>query len=325
MIPLKLVFAVIIAASPAVEPPTLHPVKVPPGLAAVTTVPEFSGLAWSPTLERYLVVSDDTGRKETQTNHAPMVLGLSSQGILDGRPIPITGVESVNDAEAICPGPNGTYFLVTSHSPNRKGHTPTNRRQLLHLKEQKRSLAVLGHVDLTAIEGGTSLQEIAGLPADGRLDIEALAYDKGTLFVGLKSPLGARGAAVILRLADPVGAMRAGRIKREAISRWIEVPLCLDAGSKNVCQGFSDMTFLPDGSLVVSANAPKGGPHDGGGALWWLRRPVGDSAPVLLRRFAGHKPEGVALSPSRRSLMVVFDCGQGTPLWTELPLPVSPL
>jgi hypothetical protein len=44
---------------------------------------------------------------------------------------------------------------------------------------------------------------------------------------------------------------------------------------------------------------------------------------VLLGRFPKLKPEGVTLSPSGRSLVVVFDCDTQAPKWTEIPLPVS--
>jgi hypothetical protein len=62
------------------------------------------------------------------------------------------------------------------------------------------------------------------------------------------------------------------------------------------------------------------GVADGGGALWWARAPAGASPPVLLRRFEGLKPEGVALSP-RRGLAVIFDRDRQPPVWMELPAP----
>jgi hypothetical protein len=42
---------------------------------------------------------------------------------------------------------------------------------------------------------------------------------------------------------------------------------------------------------------------------------------VLLARFHKLKPEGVTLSSTGRSLVVVFDCDDQAPKWTELPLP----
>jgi hypothetical protein len=301
--------------------PAIRSIAVPPELAAVTSNPEPSGIVWSPSRRRYLVVTDDSGLRDKGTNHEPVLLGLGEDGSLDKAPIPIRGVKTINDPESICAGPDGTYFLVTSHSPNRENKTAADRRQLLQLKEGKGALQVAAGMDLTKIKGGRSLLEIAGLPKDGRLDIEAVTYHGGTIFIGLKSPLTDRGEAIILRLSNPLEALRSGKLHETAIERFAAVSLCLAAKSGQVCQGISDMIFLADGSLVLSANAPKGGPKDHGGALWHLPAPVGKTPPVLLQRFPRLKPEGVTLSASGRSLIVVFDCDDQAPEWTEVPLP----
>jgi hypothetical protein len=294
--------------------PATRAIEVPPALSAIVGAPELSGLVWSPQLERYLVVTDDTG---DEAPHAPLVLALDRSGRLDPSPVPIAGIESLNDPEAICAGPEGTFFLTTSHSPNKKGKTKADRRALLWLELRGRKLVVRGRLDLTAVEGGRSPLEIVEAAPDARLDIEALAYRDGALYVGLKSPLGKSGEAAILRLADVAGAMRSGRIGEKALSLWARLPLCLEVEGERICQGISDMLFLDDGSLVLTGNSPKGAPKDGGGALWSAAAPVGSAAPRMLERFPGLKPEGVAVSPSR-GLAVVFDRGSKVPLWIEL-------
>ena len=302
--------------------PEIRPIAVPPELAAVTSNPELSGVVWSPSLRRYLVVTDDSGLRDKGTNHQPLLLGLSQGGALDKAPMLIHGVKAINDPESICTGPDGTYFLVTSHSPNRENKTAPERRQLLQLKEDKGALWVLASMDLTHVKGAESLLALAGLPADGRLDIEAITYHAGALFVGFKSPLTDHGEAAILRVSNPLAALRAGKLSANAVERFVAVRLCVDGKDAQVCQGISDMTFLADGSLILSANAPKGGPKDNGGALWHLTAPIGKTPAILLGRFPKLKPEGVTLSPSGRSLVVVFDCDTQAPKWTEIPLPV---
>ena len=296
-------------------------VVVPAELAAVTSNPEFSGVVWSPLRRRYLVVTDDSGLRDKGSNHEPMLLALGEDGALDKVPIPIRGVKAINDPESICAGPDGTYFLITSHSPNHANKTSAERRQLLQLKEDKGALKVMARTDLTKLKGGGSLLALAGLPPDGRLDIEAVTYHGGALYIGLKSPLSERGEAVIVRLSNPLEALRADKLRESAVERFAAVPLCVSVKDRQVCQGISDMTFLSDGSLVLSANAPKGGPKDHGGALWHLSAPVGKTPPVLLERFPGLKPEGVTLSSTGSSLMVVFDCDDRAPQWTEVTLP----
>lgn len=306
--------------------PTPREVAVPPALLEVTSPPELSGIAWSAALDRYLVVSDDTGVRGRGGRHAPMVLALDASGRgLDPAPIPIAGIDALKDAEAICAGPDGTFFLLTSHSPSNEGKTGRARRQLLHLALRGRGLAALGALDLTAPGGASALLAVAGLDPGGQLDLEAVAYHAGALYVGLKSPLAADGRAVILRLADPMGAARAGRVPPGALTRFAAVPLCVEQAGRRVCEGFSDLLFLQDGSLVAAANAPKGGPSDGGGAVWWLPAPPAGASPRVLARFPGLKPEGIALAPDGRRLAVVFDRGaEQPPLFTELELPGPP-
>ena len=235
--------------------------------------------------------------------------------------MPIEGLRELNDGESICAGPAGTFFLTTSHSPNRKGKTSPGRRQLLHLRLAGRALQVQGSADLTTArsDDGQPLLGIAGLSTDERLDIEAITFHDGALLIGLKSPLSARGGAVILRLADPVRALAAGRIPRGAVTRFAEVALRSSRQGPPVAQGIADLTVLADGSLILLGNAPKGGPTDGGGALY--RLPAGAAAPTLLERFDGLKPEGVTLAADGRSLLIVFDNDTQPPLWVRRPLP----
>jgi len=157
------------------------------------------------------------------------------------------------------------------------------------------------------------------VPAGG-VDIEGLAFQAGTLYVGLKAPQTAAGAALILRIRDVLPALQTGVLPPELVQRWAEVPLRVSAASGSVVQGISDLAFLPDGSLAIVANSPKQMPADGGGALWWLR-PGGP--PRLLRRFPGLKPEGVTLTPDGKALMIVFDTDRQPPLWVRQALPAG--
>jgi transposase len=229
--PLALVLAADLAA------PAIHDVSIPTGLRAVTSNPEFSGIVWSPAHKRYLIVTDDTGLPDRGTKRTPLVVALSENGTLDSEPVPIAGIKKMDDAESICAGPDGTFFLATSHSPNDDGETHKSRRLLLHLKVANRSLKVLGQLDLTELDGSQSLLEVAGLPKDGRLDVEALAYRDRSLYIGLKSPLAKNGAAVILRLSDPVKAAHDRRVRVGSLVAFAQVLLCIPVDDQSVCQG----------------------------------------------------------------------------------------
>jgi hypothetical protein len=303
----------------------IRSIQVPPSIAAHSSNPELSGVAWSSLWKRYVVVSDDTGSQEEGTTHAPEVFTLTEDGIMDPEPTPIAGVEKLNDPESICPGPAGSFFITTSHSRNKKGHTPSSRRILVQVEPRGKQLNIVGSLDLTQVQSaaGSGLLAAAGLAPDGALDIEALAFRDRQLFIGLKSPLNAAGEATILKLADAENVVRSGNVPVGAIQTWRVVPLCVQAPTGRVCEGISNMTFLHDGSLVLLGTAPKGGPTDGGGALWYLADPaVPTKLPRLIRHFEGLKPEGVTLSNDGGSIVIVFDRDRLEPAWMKWPIPI---
>lgn len=308
----KLALAPLFALALAEPGPAPVAMPVPGALLELTSMPEPSGVVWSKELSRYLVISDDTGRKERGTNHLPILFAVSSAGVFDAAPVPIVGIEKLNDAEAICHGPDGTYLLATSHSQNRKGRDKAERRLLLQLALRGRMLYVVRSLDLyDAIAAARVLPE-------GGVDIEALALHQGSLYVGLKAPQSAQGHAIILRIAELAAWLKPGAPAPRSIERWAELPLRVPAASGEATQGISDMSFLPDGSLAVLANSPKHLPADGGGALWLLKKP---QAPRLVRRFLGLKPEGVTLTEDGRALLIVIDHDRQQPLWLRQPLP----
>jgi len=294
-------------------------ITVPAVLMQQNATLEPSGVVWVPALKRYLVVSDDTGTELQK--HEPWVFAMNSQGALDDKAVPILGIGEVNDPESICNGPNGTFFLCTSHSENKKGKVKPPRRLLLQLKLEGRALRVLSHVDLTTAQDGKGggLLTIAGLDPNGKLDIEAITYRQGALLIGLKAPLTTHGSAVILQLKNPVETLRAGRIEPGALTRYKEVDLHASRPGGMIGRGFADLSTLPDGSIVLCANSPKNMPGDGGGGVYWLK--PGANAPLLLREFPGLKPEGVTLAENGKELVVVFDENLNPPHWIRLPLP----
>lgn len=291
----------------------IAPIKVPRQISERTGL-ELSGAAWSPALSRYILVSDDIS--DEGSKHSPLLFALSEAGQLDPAPIAIEGIAELNDPESITSGPEGTFFICTSHSPNKKGHLPESRRRLLQIAlGADRKAKVIGQVDLSTArtaDGKSAWGE------GGVLDIEGIAFREGALYVGLKAPLGSDGSASIMRLPEIASIVKTGAIPAGALAVWSRARYCVPHEGKSVCEGIADLAFLPDGSLLVAGNAPKGMPTDGGGSLWKLE-PKG-STPQLLKRFDGLKPEGIALAPDHASAIVVFDTDGRQPLWIRWPL-----
>ncbi len=305
-------------ATPAGETAT-EPLKVPEALSRRTSL-ELSGLVWAPRIQRYLAVSDDV--TDGARKHAPWIFTIDEQGRMDADPLTV-GAADLNDPEAICAGPDGTFFVATSHSVSKHGKLEPARRRLLHLgltgngqSPLGATLAVLGEVDLT------SAKSQAGGPAlPAGLDVEALTFSVDALLIGLKAPLTEDGSAQIFRFADPLPQLRAGAITQGAIRHSANVRLCFPDTSPRVCQGIADLLPLPEGGFLLLGNAPKGATTDGGGALWhW---PAENATPMLVRRFANLKPEGIALAPGPGEVRIVFDTDGHTPLWLRTSLAAS--
>ena len=304
------------ALGAAVPPATM---RVPPSLQKDNEQIQASGIVWAPPLDRYLVVSDMTGRSGRR--HPAWVFAMSREGVFDPAPIPIRGLEEMYDAEAICAGPDGSYYLATSHSRDTQGLAKPERRMLLRLKLVGRELVPQGRIDLTTLRDaeGRNLLAVAGLAPNAEPHVEGIAMAGEALLVGLRAPLTPAGEAVIVRIDRPAEAFRSGRVPRASMTLHRAVNLPVPARGKSVRRGISDVLSLPDGSLIVLANAPDKSPSDGGGAMYWLRPDA--AKPKLVREFPGLRPEGAAIGEDGRTLMVVFDSGKELSRWTSVPLP----
>ncbi len=116
-------------------------IKVPGEIRSISSF-EPSGLIWLDDLQKYLVVSDDTGQKGIN-EHAPMLFLMNSDGSLEKNPVYLKGVESVNDLEAITQTPEGIIYLVSSQNISKKGKRPIRRLQLLKVKRERTQRGLL--------------------------------------------------------------------------------------------------------------------------------------------------------------------------------------
>ncbi len=221
-------------------PCAIKPLSIPPPLTNRAAALELSGLAWAPSLDRYLGVVDegvDIG------NRLSFVFALDRFGVVDAEPVPVVGEVELDDVEALTPGPERTYFLLTSHAPNRHGKVGKERRRLLQLRLEERQLRITGELDLFDGKGEVPRQiEKLGLPRATPVDLEGLAFFDGALYIGLKEPLLPRGSAIVLRLDRPSEAFAAGKLPKKALSFWGDVGLTATspAGVK-VPQGIADL------------------------------------------------------------------------------------
>jgi len=303
----------------AVTPSSVREMVLPTSLLKRTRF-EPSGLVWVPQLLRYVVVSDDTGKKGLD-EHAPWLFTMDRRGQVDPAPMLIAGAERVSDLESIAAGKGGDLYVLSSQSLSRQGKRPSARRAFMRLSRGVDGYRLAESIDLyAALEAlDKGALEALGLSSLEALDIEGMTEFKGGLLLGLKSPLDSDGNALVWRLERPDALLSGGTVQEAGLSLWRRISVELKADERQVRGGISELLSLPDGSLLFAATASEGEPKRQDGALWWARIVEGEQL-VKARRlesFVDLKPEGLAISPTPGRIVVTFDRGSKTPKWAE--------
>jgi multidrug resistance efflux pump len=297
---------------------------VPDALRAISRF-EPSGLIWVPRLARYVVVSDDTGLKESD-DHAPWLFAMDAQGRVDAKPLRIDGVQTVNDLESIAAGKNGALYVLSSQTYSKKGKRKADRQAFLRIAPAGAGYRVEAKVALAdLLDGEPSARARLGITDTRQLNIEGMtAAADGGLLIGLKAPVTDDGQALVWRMRDPDRLLRTGKLSDAGLELFAKVKLSVEADGRNVAGGIAAMLQLPDRSLVIAATASSGKAAKQSGSLWHARWPSSRGGSLAARRihtFSGLKPEGLSLSPRPKHFMVVFDAGAEIPSFQELPWP----
>ena len=83
-----------------------------------------------PNLNKFIIVSDDTGIQNSINDHAPYLFLMDENGKVDTEPVLLVGTDSVNDLEAITPASDVSFYLVSSQNISKKGNRPQNREMI---------------------------------------------------------------------------------------------------------------------------------------------------------------------------------------------------
>ncbi len=302
-------------ASPTATPVTLGPseIHVPDSLRARSRF-EPSGIVWLADIDRFLIASDDTSRDRPE--HAPWLFLMDRQGTVEPEPIVLAGAEALNDLEAIAQDPDGMLYLVSSQSPSRKGNRPASRRQIYQVRRDGRDFRVVGQVDLVDVltrSMDASQRKDLGLeegadPDSPPFEIEAAAWYRGALLLGLKSPR-PRDGALLWRLDTPNRLFQDHVLRPGQLSLAARVDLRTSDGRP---AAFSDLAVDAGGTLFALSTVPDPSAAGQEGGLHRLVSPKpGILQSTLLRSYPGLKPEGLGVLPDGR-FTLVFD-GDDTP------------
>jgi len=279
-------------------------IVVDPGLTLSPV--EASGLLYLPDIKSYLLISDDTDKKE------PAFFLMDDNGRVRSKAL-VSGLEKINDMEGIAQDEHGTIYLMSSQSFNKKGKQPASRKLLVRIRREGTSFVMDGSVELfdiliaAASQGDKNewAEFINGAARTRMVDIEGIACLNDTILLGFMDPK-INTSAVILAIAAQNELFTNKTLSPSNISIWRTIPL-VDSVSGAAC-GISDLLFH-GGTLYGTSTGvlTQSGVDEDIGIVWFYSPENG--ALTILRRFSNLKPEGIALNSNSGELCLAFDNG----------------
>ncbi|NLH47107.1 MAG: hypothetical protein GX444_00740 [Myxococcales bacterium] len=303
------------------EPPAtltaaaLSTVTVSDRLRAISRF-EPSGIAWLDDLKRYVLVSDDTSRQDPE--HQPWIYLMDEAGNLDEQPVPLHGVDSVNDLESIVSAPNGVLYLVSSMNASHRGKRPPDRQRIYRVVHTGRSFKVTGVVNFLSVLcqsyqpaqlGRLGLDPLLGDAIE--LNIEGATWYKGDVLFGLKQPRPAKGA-IVWRLKDPERLFATNTLAPGQLEVFGYADLRTPDGRP---AGISDLLAESSGRLLALSTVPQAEKSKQVGGLHILVETKTDRLLVKpMLNFPALKPEGLCARDADR-LTIVFDSDDEPPFY----------
>lgn len=281
----------------------LQKVQVPERLRKKLKSFEPSAVLYLPDVGRYLLASDDTDKNET-----PYLFLMKENGEVDESPVLVQGLAQMTDIESLSQDGQDLY-LLSSLGLNKKGANKFSRNLFAKVTRRGNSLVLEKKVELRSLLidaiKHSNLPEFASIITDleSDLDIESHFISRGELYVGLKNPQPRPGQALILNLGSLEVLLNEERIEELSVWRTIDF-----SSVRRECL-LSDLQLAAD-DLYLSTTSDRGEP----GRLWHLQ--ISTNKLALLHSYDRVKPEGLALRDIDDQLMIVFDQGIETPLFS---------
>lgn len=282
-------------------------IKIPPSLKYQSNI-EASAALFLDDIDKYLIVSDDTHKKQ------PVLFLMNSMGQVYGDFL-IDGLDKINDMESITADSLGRIYIASSQSINKNGKLPESRKLLIRIRRENESfkldnsIILIDLIETVALKNSQSEWAkfiIQGL-SDNTIDIEGIFYKSGAIYLGFKQPL-LDNHAVILQINHIDYAFENKIIRSEDITVWQKL-LLKDSLSGAYC-GISDMMLQDEHLYLLTCAERKGNPLNSGG-LWLFNTKSGILSHQ--RMFKGLRPEGIAYDKKRGEYLVAFDNGSDYP------------
>lgn len=273
----------------------------------LTTSPvEASGILFLDDTGEYIIVSDDTDRKE------PALFLMNTSNVITKK-ILVKGLKKVNDIEGIARDKKGYVYLLTSQSHNKKGKLSESRKLLIKTERDGYRFQMLGKVVLLDLLINAALKNPEGTwekfiltgANEKSIDIEGIACRDDTLLLGFKNPK-IDNRAVILTIHEYEKLFTHNALDPASVYLWKTLPL-FDKTTATFC-GISDLIVVENDLFGTATGViSRHGIQTNIGLVWHYSS--GNEQCRILRAFTGKKPEGIAYNSKMNILQIVFDNG----------------
>jgi len=292
------------------EHPPLEQMTIPQSLLNQSRF-EPSGVVWLPDIQKFLIVSDDTGIQDQSNDHAPYLFLMNESGKVESEPVILTGIESVNDLEAVTAAPDGIYYAIASQNISKKGNRPANREYLLKITRTGAQFEVQAKINFLSLllqsYSPAQLQSLGleQIESDGQpvLNIEGIAYSDQILYLGLKQPISDKGA-IIWQLTEIDSIFQTQILHPDQLKIYGIVEL---SDNPRIQAGISDLNIDQNGVMWLLSTIPDAGKDQQYGGFHRIDHFVdGQLKAQHIFSFPGLKSEGLCQLNAQRFL-IVFD------------------
>jgi len=288
-----------------------HPVEAIPEIFDITVAGslkdigpiEASGVIYLKDLKHYIIISDDTIKKQ------PVVYLMDTGGAVQDELL-IQGLDKINDMEAIAEDHAGNIYIACSLSSNKKGRLPDARKLLVRAVRDRALLRLDRKVFLYDVIRQAALKyadtdwaQLVITDGNVAVNIEGIFCRDGALYLGLRTPLKDNKAAII-KISEIDRVFEKSLPGKQDVELWQTFDL-KDRVS-GVCAGISDLHLSGNTLYIVSYNPDTvSGTLRDAGNLWKYDFAGNDLQHV--RRFADAKPEGVTINSDTKEIVITCD------------------
>lgn len=253
---------------------------------------EASGAVFIPETGKFLVVSDETEKKQ------PLLFEVGKDG--QAKKIKIENLSKINDIESIAKEAGNSYLVMSSMSHSQKGKLKEERRILASFTLDKGKAKLKSAVDFYEIlkdfaeKSESSAADFFKKGLEGKsIDAEGMFVLENSLFIAFKNPL-FDGKGVIFEISDYRKIFSENKISENRVQ-----VIFIEDLPENL--RISDIYMISKDEFFFTASCTN---EKCGG---FFKFENGRSS--LIRNFPSLKPEGIAVNTDGE-FFIFFDLGQ---------------